>query len=241
MFLFPEPVEELRKVCDETGTVLMYDGAHVSGLIAGGQFQNPLQEGAHVFNISTHKTIPGDQGGVIMTNDQKLFERVASGVMPGGVSNHHLHRIAPLIVTLREVKEEGRPYANQVVRNAVAFAHALAKYGLEPEAKELGYTASHQVALNVRKLLSIDGKTAEKILERNSIYANHNGLPRVDKSVKYVSGIRTGVQEITLQGMREDDMDRVAWFYKRALVDTANVASEVKSFAIMFPHRHYAR
>src|SRR3989442_15726991 len=112
VFLFPTPLKELREAFQEAGCHVWYDGAHVMGLIAGGKFQDPLREGADVITGSTHKTLPGPQHGILLSDsaDEKLGKRLIKGVFPGGVSKHHLHAMAALGVTLEENLEFGREY-----------------------------------------------------------------------------------------------------------------------------------
>ncbi|MEK9972860.1 MAG: glycine hydroxymethyltransferase, partial [Deltaproteobacteria bacterium] len=108
MFLFPEPVSQVAEVCRAHGIPVLYDAAHVLGLILGGQFQQPFAEGAHLITASTHKTFPGPQRGVILGNmttpeELKWWSSVDRGVMPGSSSNHHLHTIPGLALTIREM------------------------------------------------------------------------------------------------------------------------------------------
>ncbi|MBI3027352.1 serine hydroxymethyltransferase [Candidatus Woesearchaeota archaeon] len=242
LFLFPEDIGAITEICQQTGTRIYYDGAHVLGLIVGGQFQQPLKEGAEVVGGSTHKTLAGPQGGIIYSNlppDDPLIVAIDKGIMPGTTSSHHLHRIPALIVTLREYKQHGPEYASQTIRNAQALAEALDKYGLTPDAKEFGYTRSHQVALNVRRLTGTYSKEVETWLDRNGIFANSNALP-YDTSVFKTSGIRMGTPEVTIQGMREGEMDRIAWMFRRVIIDRANVSLESRDLARNFPDRMYA-
>src|SRR5438093_1584934 len=126
LFLFPEPVSEVSAFCKTKDIPLLYDGAHVLGLIAGGQFQDPLHEGATWMTGSTHKTFPGPQRGVILGNmdgetEKKYWPAADRGVFPGSSSNHHLHSLPALVVAAREMKKYGREYAAQIVRNAQAL------------------------------------------------------------------------------------------------------------------------
>ena len=146
-----KPIVEAAK---EVGANTMYDGAHVLGLITGGKFQDPFQEGAHFINASTHKTFPGPQRGVIlgnMSNDQEMkwWNSVDRGVMPGSSSSHHLHTLPGMLIAIREMAEYGNQYASQTVANAKALGRALADEGVNVEAEEFGFTESHQLALNV--------------------------------------------------------------------------------------------
>lgn len=154
VMLFPHPVRELREVADEVGAYIGYDAAHVAGLIAGKQFQDPLREGADVMTCSTHKTLPGPQHGMILCR-KELAERVNRAVFPGVVSNHHLHCVAALNVALAEMLEFGREYASQIVRNARALAQELYDGGMRVLAAELGFTSSHTILVEVVRELSL--------------------------------------------------------------------------------------
>src|SRR5450432_2615471 len=154
LFLFPEPVSEVAAYCKTKQIPLLYDGAHVLGLIAGGQFQDPLHEGATWMTGSTHKTFPGPQRGVILGNldpedEKKYWPAADRGVFPGSSSNHHLNTLPALLVAIREMKQFGREYAAQIVRNAQALGRSLDELGTPVEAREFGYTQSHMIAVNV--------------------------------------------------------------------------------------------
>lgn len=217
LFLFPHPVKEAREVCDEVGASIMYDGAHVLGLIAGGQFQNPLKEGADVLTGSTHKTFPGPQGGMILCKE-KLARDIDEAVFPGTVSNAHLHHKAGLAITLAEMKQFGRAYASQVVKNAQALAGYLDELGFNVLCRDLGYTKSHQVAVDVSKIGG--GDVIAKKLEAANIIANKNLFPWDDvNTTDNPSGIRLGTQELTRLGMKEREMKDIAVLIKRVAID----------------------
>src|SRR5579864_3554847 len=134
LFLFPEPVTEIAAFCKTKDIPVLYDGAHVLGLIAGGQFQSPLQEGATWMTGSTHKTFPGPQRGVILGNmdeetAKKYWPAADRGVFPGSSSNHHLFSLPALVVATREMKKYGSGYASQIVRNAQALGRSLDELG----------------------------------------------------------------------------------------------------------------
>src|SRR3989454_698625 len=217
VFLFPTPLRELRDAFQEAGCHVWYDGAHVMGLIAGGQFQDPLHEGADVLTGSTHKTLPGPQHGILLSDseDDKFIKRLQRAVFPGVVSNHHLHAMAALGITLAEFLEFGRDYAAQIVRNAKALAQALHERGIKALAEKHGFTQSHAIALDVAALGG--GAKVAGDLEKANIITNKNLLPWDTSSVK-PSGIRLGTQELTRLGMREPEMDEVADLFARIAV-----------------------
>jgi len=232
VFLFPNPLKELREVADELGIRIMYDAAHVLGLIAGKIFQDPLREGADVVSSSTHKTFPGPQGGLIFTNDEELFERLKTAIFPGIVSNHHCHRIPSLCITLLEMQKYGEEYANTVLINAQKLAVALVERGFKVLAESYGFTQSHQVVLDVSSLGG-GGKVAIE-LEKANIIVNKNLLPWDPvTSTENPSGVRIGVQEITRFGMLENEMDQIAEFMEKILIKGKNpyhTKEEVISF-----------
>ena len=147
VFLFPTPLKELADAAHEVGAKVMYDGAHVLGLIAGGQFQDPLREGADVMTGSSHKTFPGPQGGLVLSNssDEKFHRKLNNSIFPGTCSSYHLHHVAGKAVALAEFEEFGTDYAKNIVANAKSLATALAAEGFDVLAEDRGYTASHQV------------------------------------------------------------------------------------------------
>jgi glycine hydroxymethyltransferase len=218
LFLFPHPVREAADAAREVGATLVYDGAHVLGLIAGKQFQDPLREGAEVVTGSTHKTFPGPQGAIIMCKEE-LSDRIDEAVFPGNVSNHHLHHLAGLGVSLAEMIEFGEEYASAVIANAKSLAQALYERGFDVLCEPYGFTESHQVAVDVTKVGgSISAATR---LEEANIIINKNLLPgdAVSATVE-PSGIRIGTQELTRIGMGVSEMDAIADFFKRIVLDS---------------------
>ena len=209
LFLFPHPVREVSKIASSVGAYVHYDAAHVLGLVAGGCFQNPLEEGADVVTASTHKTFPGPQGGVVFSNREDVINKIRPAIFPGLVSNHHLHRLPSLAVTLFEFKRFGREYAFQVVRNAKALGKALYENGLNVLCPHKGFTESHQIAVDVSEFGG--GAPVAKKLEEANIIVNKNLLPwdRIEMA-ETPSGVRIGSQEVTRYGMREPEMERIA-------------------------------
>src|SRR2546421_1005745 len=212
LFLFPEPVAEVAAFCKTKDIPLLYDGAHVLGLVAGGQFQAPLHEGATWMTGSTHKTFPGPQRGVILGNmdaeaEKKFWPAADRGVFPGSSSNHHLHTLPALLVATREMKQFGREYAAQIVRNAQPLGRRLDELGTPVEARDFGYTKSHMIAVNVSPWGG--GVAVAKRLEANDIIVNYNMIPG-DADPRNPSGLRIGVPEMTRFGMDEQAMGELA-------------------------------
>jgi glycine hydroxymethyltransferase len=240
LFLFPHPVNEAREVCDEVGASIVYDGAHVLGLIAGGQFQDPLKEGADVLTGSTHKTFPGPQGGIILCKE-KYAKAIDDAVFPGTVSNAHLHHKAGLAITLAEMKEYGKAYAAQIVKNAQALAQYMDEEGFNVLCKDLGYTKSHQVAVDVSKIGG--GDTVAKNMERANIIANKNLFPWDNvNGTDNPSGIRLGTQELTRIGMKEREMKEVAHLIARVAIkrdEPEKVKKDVVHLKSQYQTVHY--
>jgi glycine hydroxymethyltransferase len=188
---FPAPVEELSRDAGEA--VCVYDGSHVLGLIAGGEFQDPLREGCSLMIGSTHKSLPGPQGGIILSNNSEVFESVSSNIHPGIVDNVHLNRVAALTVALLEMLEFGKKYAKAVIENSKALAKGLHSRGVKVRGEPRGFTESHQVLLDYgpEKLLRIAAR-----MESANIIMDNGG--------------RLGTSELTHMGYSKSDMDRVA-------------------------------
>jgi glycine hydroxymethyltransferase len=230
LFLFPEPVSEVAAFCKTKDIPLLYDGAHVLGLIACGEFQSPLHEGATWMTGSTHKTFPGPQRGIILGNldaegEKKYWSAADRGVFPGSSSNHHLNTLPALLVATREMKKYGRDYASQIVRNAQALGRSLDELGTPVEARDFGYTCSHMIAVNVAQWGG--GVEVAKRLEANDIIVNYNMVPG-DADPRNPSGLRIGVPEMTRFGMDERAMGELAQLMHDA-IRGENVKSQVNA------------
>ena len=242
VFLFPHPVKELANFLKSYKMFVNYDGAHVAGLIAGGQFQDPLREGADAMTMSTHKTLFGPQGGMIVSYE-KYGEEIKKATFPGMTSNHHLHHMAGKAIAFAEMIEFGKKYAVQVVKNAKAFAEALSSYGFGVLGEKRGFTKSHQIVVNV--LSFSDGGKIEADLEKANIIVNRQLIPgdiKAGRNYFHPGGIRLGVAEITRLGMKEPEMREIAEFIKKVVVDKKDkkkVADEVKKFRKDFQKVHY--
>jgi glycine hydroxymethyltransferase len=240
LFLFPEPVEEVAAFCKTKDIPLLYDGAHVLGLIAGGEFQQPLREGATWLTASVHKTFPGPQRGVILGNldaegEQKYWPAADRGVFPGTSSNHHLFTLPALLVAIREMKQFGASYASQIVRNAQALGRSLDELGTPVEARAFGYTRSHMIAVNVSQWGG--GVEVAKRLEANDIIVNYNMVPG-DADPRNPSGLRIGVPEMTRFGMDERAMGELAQLMHDA-IRTKDVKTQVNALRGRFLEMKY--
>ena len=219
VFLFPTPLREIADAAHEVDAKVMYDGAHVLGLIAGGVFQDPLREGADVMTGSSHKTFPGPQGGFLLSSseDSAFQKRLNNAIFPGVCSSYHLHHVAGKVIALAEFEEYGAAYAEDIVANAKHFAASLAAEGFDVLAESRGYTASHQVLTRHGSKDSGAGAKAARLLEDAGIITNMNMLPGDTKAMT-PSGLRLGVQELTRVGMGLREMEEVAKLYARVLV-----------------------
>ena len=224
VFLFPTPLKEIAAAAHEVGASVMYDGAHVLGLIAGGQFQDPLREGADIMTGSSHKTFPGPQGGFLLSSseDEKVQKKLNNAIFPGVCSSYHLHHVAGKVVALAEFEEYGEAYAKDIVQNSRALAESLAAEGFDVLAESRNYTASHQVLTRHGDIDSGAGAKAAKTLEDVGIITNMNMLPGDTKALT-PSGLRLGVQELTRVGMGKNEMAEVAKLFARALIDNEDL------------------
>jgi glycine hydroxymethyltransferase len=214
LITFPHPVRELVKIAEENGATVGFDGSHVFGLIAGGEFQDPLREGAQALFGSTHKTFFGPQGGIILANKEpgELFKEK---IYPAFVDNAHWNRIAALTLAMAEMKEFGKSYATQVVRNSKILAKALHGHGFPVVCRHLGFTQSHQVILDYG-----DYEKGRRIAEKLQ------GANIITDCV-----IRIGTCEVTRRGMKEPEMLKIAELLKRTIMDGENPQSIKKDVA----------
>ena len=233
LFLFPHPIEEIADAARSNDTYIVYDAAHVLGLIAGGEFQDPLNEGAQIMTASTHKTFFGPQGGVIFGGDSvdEEWKNIENAIFPAFICNHHLHRLPVLAQTAYEMIQYGSDYANQTIKNAKTLAEELYSLGFNCLAEHKGFTKSHQVVVDTKK--NGGGKIVAELLEKNNIILNKNFLPgeRITKeNMNNPSGVRIGVQEMTRYKMKTDEMKHIAELIKKAIIDKKKVKDEVVEF-----------
>ena len=213
--LFAHPVAAARAVADEVGAVLMFDAAHLSGMIAGRAWPNPLNEGAHVMTMSTYKSLGGPPGGLIVGNDARLFERIDAIAYPGLTANFDAGKTAALALGLLDWKEHGRDCARAMVATAQALARALAdEHDLPVFARESGATTSHQFALEAARWGG--GQAAARKLEAARLLACGIGLPIADVP-NDVNGLRIGTPEIVRLGFGPEHMSELAALIAAAL------------------------
>ena len=234
--LFPYPLAELRQIANAAGARILYDAAHILGLYAGGCFQDPLGEGADFVTASTHKTFPGPVGGLCLTNDAELGDRIRHFTTTA-IGNYHNNRAAALAVTLAEMSVFAEAYAAATVRNARALAEALDAVGLTVVGKPKGFTRSHVVMLDLSG--AMDTTEAWKRLETAMITCEANSLP---SAYPKQTALRLGATSLTRRGMGPDEMTAVARFLARLIrdrEDPTKVAPDVLQFSAAFADLHY--
>ena len=242
VFLFPHPVKELADFLKGYNMHINYDAAHVAGLIAGGQFQDPLREGVDTMTMSTHKTLFGPQGGLVLAFE-KDADAIKKATFPGLTSSHHIHHMAGKAVTFAEALEFGKEYASQTIKNAKLLAAELANLGFKVLGEKMGYTESHQTVVNV--LDYGDGGKIEADLEKANIIVNRQLIPGDLKAKRnYMSpgGIRLGTSEITRLGMKESEMQQIASLIKQVIIDKKDpkeITSQVIDFRKNYQKTEY--
>jgi glycine hydroxymethyltransferase len=237
--LYPHPVAAIREVADEVGAKVLFDAAHLCGLIAGQAWQQPLDEGAHLMTFSTYKSLGGPAGGAVVTNDPELAERLDRIAFPGLTANFDAGRAAALAVTMLDWKVAGRGYAAAMVETAGRLAEELARTGLPVFSGVHGRTRSHQFALRAHQWGG--GQHTARRLRRANLLACGIGLPDapVDGDV---NGLRIGTPELVRLGMTPADMPELAGFIARGLDSDAapdEVAGEVSAWRKQFSGVHY--
>jgi glycine hydroxymethyltransferase len=218
MTLFPFPLREMSEIVSEWGGKVFFDGAHQIGLVAGGQFQDPLREGAAVITGSAGKTFSGPQSGIIVWDDPTLTVPITHAIFPILAATHQVNRVAALAVSAAEMLEFGQAYMAQIVRNAQALGAALEKRGIPVFGGHKGYTRTQQVLADVRGFGG--GLDVAHMLARANLIANKNLIPDdAPQDWDRPGGLRMGTIEVTRLGMGEGEMETIADFIGRVLVD----------------------
>src|SRR3954454_7121054 len=241
---YPRTIDfaQFRAIADEVGAKLMADVAHIAGLIVGGAHPSPFPH-AHVVTTTTHKTLRGPRGGLILTNDDDLAKAINRSVFPGSQGGPLMHIIAAKAVAFGEdLKPEFRTYAAQVVKNAKALAEALIAKGYRLVS---GGTDNHLILIDLRaRSADLTGIEVAQTLEKAGIICNYNGVPNDPRPPRVTSGIRLGTPALTTRGLKEADLKQVADFIDRAVqakddaAALSKIRNDVKSFAAKFPMPH---
>ena len=235
MTLFPLPVREMSEIIVEWGGKFIFDGAHQAGLIAGGQFQDPLNEGAVILTGSAGKTFSGPQSGMIMWNDSELTKPITDTIFPTLAATHQVNRVAALAVSAAEMIEFGKFYMAQIVKNSKALGKALEERGIPVLCAHKGYSQSSSGDRACQTIWRRYGSRAPacqgKFSSRTRIFVPEDKPEDWDRP----SGLRMGTIEVTRLGMNEKDMETIAGFIARVLVkneDPETVGGDVMDFRL---------
>ncbi|RDU97213.1 serine hydroxymethyltransferase [Trinickia dinghuensis] len=239
--LFAHPIREVRAIADEIGAIVLYDAAHLCGLIAGRAWQQPLEEGAHLMTMSTYKSLAGAPGGLIVTNDARMAQKLDAIAYPGMTANFDASKSASIAMTMLDWQAFGEAYAAEMVRTAQALAGALVDQGLPVFARDRGATTSHQLAIEAHRFGG--GHAMAKLLRRANILACGIGLP-LPEIEGDVNGLRLGTPELARWGMTAGDMPQLAAFIADVLLRRQapeDVAPAVSEYRRRFSELHYLR
>ena len=234
--------ELMRKIADECGAILMCDIAHIAGLVAGGNHPSPFPH-AHIVTTTTHKTLRGPRGGLILSNDEDISTKIDRAVFPGSQGGPLMHVIAGKAVCFGEaLKPEFKEYTKNIVNNAKALAAALKSKGYRLVS---GGTDNHLMLVDLREVVPENtGKEVALWLEKAGMITNHNGIPKDPRPPMQTSGIRLGTPAVTTRKMGSEDMEKIATWIDRVIVsrgDTSvqeEVKKEISSFCSDFPLPH---
>ena len=233
---------QFRAICEEVGALLMADIAHIAGLVAGGVHPSPFPH-AHVVTTTTHKTLRGPRGGLILTNDEDLSKAINRSVFPGTQGGPLMHIIAAKAVGFGEnLKPQWKGYAQQIIKNAKALAESLQKKGYRLQS---GGTDNHLMLVDLRaRNADFTGAAAELTLQSAGIITNKNAIVNDPRPPKVTSGLRLGTPAVTTRGLKEADMETLGDFIDRALHAKDNdsalrkIRNEVAEFCKRFPMPH---
>ncbi|MDG1437586.1 MAG: aminotransferase class I/II-fold pyridoxal phosphate-dependent enzyme, partial [Emcibacteraceae bacterium] len=236
--LFEHPVKEVRKIADEVGAKVMFDAAHQCGIIAGKAWSNPLKEGAHFMTMSTYKSLGGPAGGLIVTDDAEIAQKVDAIAYPGMTANFDAAKTAALAIGMLDWIEYGSVYATEMINVSCSFAKALSDEGLKIFAAEKGFTRSHQFAIEAAGLGG--GQTASKHLRRGGFLACGIGLP-IDPIEGDLNGLRIGTPELVRWGVTTKNIPEIAALFSRVLKsnEPEKILIQTKQFRSEFNSIHY--
>ncbi|MCF7926245.1 MAG: serine hydroxymethyltransferase [Candidatus Izimaplasma sp.] len=219
--------DKIKEICDEVDALFMVDMAHIAGLVAAGLHPNPCDY-ADIVTSTTHKTLRGPRGGLILTNSKEIYKKINRVIFPGIQGGPLMHVIAAKAVSFKEaLLPEFKSYQKQVIKNAIRLANKLSELGFNIVS---GGTDNHLMLVDVKSLTKLTGKDAEKLLDDVNITCNKNTIPNDEEKPFITSGIRLGTPAITTRGFREEDMDIIAQLIHDVLMnpDNENIMKEVK-------------
>ena len=238
--LFPYPVRSLRAIADRVGAILVYDAAHLGLLISAGDFQRPLMEGAHVVTLSTHKILGGPVGGLVLTDEASIAQKIISSTFPAFLQTRDQNKYSALAVTLAELEQHGQTLARHMVRNAQVLAGALEREGFRVIGRSGSHTETHQVIID----LGSEAQEFEWRCQAANILIPDTALTS-DAATGSRSGARAGTHEVSRLGMQEVEMYEIARLIGRAARDrndslTPGVAADVHLLLSRFPDLRYS-
>ncbi len=238
--LFPHPVQDIRTIADEVGAYVLFDAAHQCGIIAAGVWANPLKIGAHLMTMSTYKSLGGPAGGLIVTNDAAIAERLDQIAYPGMTANFDAGKSAALALSLLDWRDHGAAYGRAMVDLAQALAASLSALGLPVFAADRGTTQSHQFAIEAASFGG--GQTASKTLRKAGFLACGIGLP-IAELPHDLNGLRIGTPELVRRGVTPADAASVAALIAEALRSNApeTIAPRTAALRARFQGMHYIR
>ena len=230
--------KKFREIADKAGAYLMVDMAHIAGLVAAGEHPSPVPY-AHVVTTTTHKTLRGPRGGVIMTNDEEIAKKIDKAIFPGIQGGPLVHIIAAKAVAFKQaLSPEFKEYQHQIVKNAKALAEVLEKGGLRLVS---GGTDNHMILVDLKSSKGLTGQAVEKALDKAGITVNKNGIPYDTEKPMVTSGIRIGTPAVTTRGMKEKEMEEIGNFILETIENInddkklSEIKERVKELCLKFP------
>ncbi|WP_420337436.1 serine hydroxymethyltransferase [Roseibium sp.] len=236
--LFPHPVREIREIADWCGAMVLFDAAHQCGIIAGRAWPNPLKEGAHMMTMSTYKSLGGPAGGLLVTNEANLAERLDAIAFPGMTANFDAAKSAGLAITMLDWKAYGEAYAAEMIALSHRLAKELQENGVPVFGAHKGFTQSHQLAVEAATYGG--GQAASKKLRQAGFLACGIGLP-IAPVEGDMNGLRIGTPELVRRGVTAKDAPKLAGLIARALTtnDPVTLAGEVSAYRAEFNDVHF--
>ena len=233
--LFEHPVAEIRAIADEVNAKVMFDAAHQCGIIAGKTWKNPLKEGAHFMTMSTYKSLGGPAGGLIVTNESDIAQRLDAIAFPGMTANFDAAKSAALAITMLDWRDFGEAYAREMIEMASSLADELSNLGVPIFSGKNGFTNSHQFAVEAQAYNG--GQAASKLLRQHGFLACGIGLP-IESVDGDMNGLRIGTPELVRWGMVASDSKKLSLLIKKAL-DDVPVRDEVEEWRSTFNKIHF--